>query len=178
MWLRLRYTLPLLAFAALAMALAIGLGRDPSYVPSALIGDPVPEVVLPAVGKHGPAFTALDFKGEKTLVNVFASWCASCLDEHPLLMEISAAGAVRIFGIAYRDSPDAASAWLDRHGNPYAATIADVDGRGGVEWGVRGVPETFFVDTAGNIVYKHVGPLTRDVWRRDMLPMITAKDGS
>ncbi len=175
---RLRYALPLLAFAALAVALAIGLGRDPSHVPSALIGDPVPEVVLPAVGNHGPAFTAPDFHGEATLVNVFASWCASCLDEHPLLMEISAGGAARIFGLAYRDNPDAASAWLDRYGNPYAATVADVDGRGGVEWGVRGVPETFVVDTGGNIVYKHVGPLTRDVWHRDVLPMITAGAGS
>ena len=170
---RLRHALPLLAFAALAVSLAIGLGRDPSHVPSALIGDPVPEIVLPAVENHGPSFTSMDFRGEATLVNVFASWCASCLDEHPLLMEISAGGAARIFGLAYRDDPAAASAWLDRHGSPYAATAVDVDGRGGVEWGVRGVPETFVVDAGGIIVYKHVGPITRDIWRDDMLPVIT-----
>ncbi len=170
---RLRHAVPFLVFAALAASLAIGLGRDPSHVPSALIGDPAPAIVLPAVKGHGPPFTSQDFKGEPTLVNVFASWCASCRDEHPLLMEIAAGGAARIFGLAYRDDPAAASAWLDRHGNPYTATVADVDGRGGVEWGVRGVPETFVVDAGGVIVYKHVGPLTRDAWRRDMLPMIT-----
>ena len=170
---RLRHALPLLAFAALAVSLAIGLGRDPSHVPSALIGDPVPEIALPAVENHGPSFTSKDFQGKATLVNVFASWCASCLDEHPLLMEISASGAARIFGLAYKDDSAAASAWLDRLGNPYAATAADVDGRAGVEWGVRGVPETFVVDAGGIIVYKHVGPLTRDIWRRDMLPVIT-----
>ena len=170
---RLRHALPFLAFAALAVSLAIGLGRDPSHVPSALIGDPVPAIVLPAVENHGPSFTSKDFQGEATLVNVFASWCASCLDEHPVLMEIAAGGAARIFGLAYKDEPAAASAWLDRHGNPYAATATDFDGRGGVEWGVRGVPETFVVDAGGIIVYKHVGPITRDIWRHDMLPLIT-----
>ncbi len=164
---------PVLLFAVLAVSLAVGLGRDPGHVPSALIGGPVPDIELPPVEGFGPSFGRADFAGRVTLVNVFASWCASCRDEHPLLMEIAAGGSVPIFGLAYKDELSASAAWLRRHGNPYAATGSDGDGRAGVEWGVRGVPETFVVDAAGIVAYRHVGPITPEVWRDVLVPLIT-----
>ena len=166
------YAVPLVVFAGLAAALAFGLGRDPGHVPSALIGGPAPDTSLPHVEGYGPSFSAADFKGNVTLVNVFASWCASCLEEHPLLMEIASSGDVRVFGLAYKDDPAHSAAWLRRHGNPYAATVSDADGRAGLEWGVRGVPETFVVNADGIVTYKHVGPITIDVWRNEMEPLI------
>ena len=165
------YAAPFLVFAALAVSLAIGLERDPDYVPSALIGEPVPHTSLPPVEGYGPPFEARDFKGRITLINVFASWCTSCLEEHPLLMEIASSGIAPVFGLAYKDG--ASTAWLKRPGNPYAATGADTDGRAGLEWGVRGVPETFVVDAEGIVTYKHVGPITAEVWRDVMAPLIT-----
>ena len=164
--------LAVLVFTALMMALALGLKRDPAEVPSALIGKPAPVTDLPPVDGFGPGFTAEDFKGKVTLVNVFASWCASCLDEHPLLMTVATSGEARVFGIAYKDDPGDSASWLRRHGNPYAATAADVSGRSGIDWGIRGVPETFVVGSDGNVVHRHVGPVTREDWRRTVAPLI------
>ena len=168
------YAVPFLVFAALAVSLAVGLGRDPGHVPSALIGNPVPQISLPPVEGYGPSFEAGDFKGQVTLVNVFASWCTSCLDEHPLFMEIASNGIAPVYGLAYKDG--APAAWLKRHGNPYAATAADTDGRAGLEWGVRGVPETFVVDAEGIVAYKHIGPVTAEIWRDVLAPLITGAD--
>ncbi len=166
------YALPVAFFAILVVALAIGLGRDPSVLPSALVGKPAPEFDLPEVPGYGPGFSNETLKGQVSLVNVFASWCVSCLIEHPLLVELHEAGDVAVFGLNYKDSPEDAAAWLGEHGNPYDATGVDAQGRVGIEWGVYGVPETFVVDRDGQIVHKHIGPITPDAWQNDILPII------
>ena len=146
------YALPVAVFLVLAIALGFGLGRAPGVVPSALIGSPAPETRLPAVDGYGPAFSNEDFQGRITLVNVFASWCASCVHEHPLLMEIAATSGLSVFGLAYKDDPADTARWLARYGNPFAATGADTSGRSGIDWGVYGVPETFLIGPDGAIV--------------------------
>ncbi len=166
------YALPVALFALLVVALAIGLGRDPSVLPSALVGKPAPAFDLAEVPGYGPGFSNETLQGQVSLVNVFASWCVSCLIEHPLLVELHETGEVAVFGLNYKDSPEDAAVWLDEHGNPYDATGVDADGRVGIEWGVYGVPETFVVDADGRIVHKHIGPITRESWQNDILPII------
>jgi len=168
------FVLPVALFALVAAALATALleHRDPSLVPSALIGKPAPQFDLSEVPGFGPGFSSDDLKGHVSLVNVFASWCVSCRIEHPLLMELSRTGDVAIYGLDYKDAPEDASAWLTNHGNPYAATGLDQDGRVGIEWGVYGVPETFVIDRNGDVVYKQIGPITPEAWRDTILPLI------
>lgn len=171
---RLLFALPVAAFLILAVALAIGLYRDPSLVPSPLIGKPAPETALPAVPGYGPTFTRDDFMGQVTLVNVFASWCVSCRDEHPLLVRMSQQQDLPIFGLAYKDQPGDAAGWLDNFGNPYTATALDLNGRAAIEWGVYGVPETFLVGPDGTIVYKKIGPIGVEDITNDILPRVAA----
>ncbi len=154
------------------------LGRDPSHIPSALVDRPVPEFVLPGVeGRDGPAgFATADLQGSLSIVNVFASWCVPCLAEHPLISGLSEDG-YRVFGINHRDKDAEAAAWLRRHGDPYTGVGADRDARISVEWGVTGVPETFIVDAAGVIRYKHVGPLTPQLLEDEFMPRIRALGG-
>jgi cytochrome c biogenesis protein CcmG/thiol:disulfide interchange protein DsbE len=159
--------LPLAVFLALAALFFFRLGSgDPSRVPSALIGKPVPETNLPPIeglvrnGKPVPGVTRADLKGAVTLVNVWASWCVPCADEAPLLLKLSEDKRVKLVGINYKDKPDNARRFLGRHGNPFVATGADANGRVSIEWGVYGVPETFIVSRDGRIVYKLVGPIT------------------
>jgi cytochrome c biogenesis protein CcmG/thiol:disulfide interchange protein DsbE len=159
--------LPLVVFLALAALFFFRLGSgDPSRVPSALIGRPVPETNLPAVegltkdGKPVPGLTNADFKGAVTLVNVWASWCVPCHEEIPLLVKLGEDKRLKLVGINYKDRPDNARRFLGRYGNPFVATGADANGRASIEWGVYGVPETFIVSRDGRIVYKLVGPIT------------------
>lgn len=169
---QLRWFLPVIVFCAIAVSLGIGLTLDPNYVPSALVGREVPEFNLQPLPGREPGLSSANLRGEVSMVNVFASWCTSCLEEHPVFMELSAKGAVPIHGINYRDDPDDALAWLDRHGDPYNRIGADRDGRAGIDWGVYGVPETFVVDRNGVVVHKHVGPVTRKALRTTILPLI------
>ncbi|MBV8839419.1 MAG: DsbE family thiol:disulfide interchange protein [Alphaproteobacteria bacterium] len=165
---RLLMLLPLFVFMALAALFLYRLGAgDPSRIPSALIGRPAPDTNLPPVvglnaadGKPLPGLAAADFKGNVTLVNVWASWCVPCHDEAPLLEALSADKRIRIVGINYKDQPDNARRFLGRYGNPFAAAGADQNGRASMEWGVYGVPETFIVGRDGKIAYKLVGPIT------------------
>ena len=170
--LRLGYLVPLLIFAALAVILGIGLSLDPRKVPSPLIGKPVPEFSLPPVKGRTLGLASADLKGEVSLVNVFASWCVPCRQEHPLFVELKAKGVVPIHGINYKDQPEAAARWLDELGDPYTRTGADLDGRVSIDWGVYGVPETFLVDREGRIAYKHIGPLTPQIMSEKLLPLI------
>lgn len=166
---------PLLVAAALFGLFATQIGRDPNYVPSALIGRPVPEFTLPALTTMPePGFSSDELSGQVTIVNVFASWCVPCRAEHPLLMELAGRGDIRVFGINYDDAPDNAAAFLAELGNPYAAIGADRDRRVSLDWGVYGVPETFVVDADGIIAFKHVGPLTPGSYEADLLPAIEA----
>jgi cytochrome c biogenesis protein CcmG/thiol:disulfide interchange protein DsbE len=164
--------LPFVLFVGIGIFFAIGLTRDPREVPSPLIGKPVPEFVLPAVAGRTAGLAAADLKGGVSLVNVFASWCVACREEHPLLMQIQRDNVVPINGLNYKDEPGDAQRWLDRMGDPYARTGADLDGRVGIDWGVYGVPETFVVDRKGLIAYKHIGPITPGVWRERLLPLV------
>lgn len=163
---------PLALFAALAVILGIGLTLDPRKVPSPLIGKPVPQFALPPVLGRSQGLASADLKKEVSLVNVFASWCAACRDEHPLLMRIGREGRVPVHGLNYKDRPQDAARWLDELGDPYTRTGADLDGRVAIDWGVYGVPETFLVDRDGRIAYKHIGPMTPQVWENTVWPLI------
>ena len=164
-----RYVVPAAVLAGLVVLFAIGLQRDPSKIPSPLIGKPAPAFDLPT--PEGARLANASLAGTPVLVNFWASWCTPCLQEHPLLMEL-ARGGTKIVGINYKDDPEAARQWLARHGNPFATIAQDRDGRVGLDWGVYGVPETFALDAAGVIRHKHIGPLTREAWDGQLLPIV------
>ncbi|WP_025771375.1 DsbE family thiol:disulfide interchange protein [Thioalkalivibrio sp. HK1] len=170
------YPLPVLLFALIALSLYLGLKRDPTLVPSPLVGKTVPEFDLAPVQGRNLGLSSQDLKEAPSLVNIFASWCVACRHEHPLLLDLDRAGTIAIHGINYKDDPQAASRWLDDLGDPYTRTGVDAEGRIGLEWGVYGVPETFLVDAKGRIVYKHIGPLTRQDIDGILLPLIRALD--
>jgi cytochrome c biogenesis protein CcmG/thiol:disulfide interchange protein DsbE len=154
--------IPVVVFAGLAALFWKGLSGEPSKIPSALINKPVPEFTLePVPGLGVPGFAASDLKsGKVTVVNVWASWCAPCRVEHPLLAELARRGDITLIGINYKDAPENAVRFLRTLGQPFAAVGMDANGRAAVDWGVYGVPETFVVDGRGIIRYKHIGPLT------------------
>lgn len=174
---RLVFLLPVTLFIALAIALAWGLTRDPGELPSVLIGKPVPEFALPPVQGRTLGLSSIDLQGEVSLVNVFASWCTACREEHPLFMRLSTSGVVPIHGLNYRDQPEDAAGWLDELGDPYTRTGADRNGRVGIDWGVYGVPETFVVGPDGRIAYKHVGPVTEQALKETILPLVARLRG-
>lgn len=167
--------IPLLVFLALAAIFLLQLlsGRDISTVPSALIGQPAPQTVLPPLEGMGlPGFDTNTFKGQVTLVNVWASWCAPCREEHPVLMELSRDGRFALIGMNYKDKPENARRFVGELGNPYSAIGVDESGRSAIDWGVYGVPETYVVGPDGTIGYRHVGPLTRDSVSLSLMPEI------
>ena len=163
---------PVVVFAGLAVALGWGLTRDPKVLPSALIDKPVPEFNLPPVKGRISGLASADLSGEVSIVNVFASWCLPCKAEHPIWMDLKARNVVPIHGLNYKDTPDDASAWLNRLGDPYKRTGADLDGRVAIDWGVYGVPETFIVSADGRIAYKHVGPVTQEIVDGTLMPIV------
>ena len=163
---------PLVMFASIAIFLAIGLTLDPRKVPSPLIGKPVPAFSLPPVRGRSLGLASSNLKGHVSLVNVFASWCVACREEHPLLMQISHSAIVPVHGLNYKDQPADAARWLDEMGDPYTRTGADLDGRVAIDWGVYGIPETFVVDAQGRIAYKQIGPITPAIWNGTLLPSV------
>ena len=168
-----RATLMLLAaFGGFIGVLAIGLTLNPREIPSPLIGKPVPRFDLPPVGRRTLGLASADLKGDVSLVNVFASWCVACREEHPVFMQMKREGVVPIHGINYKDRPEDAQKWLDDLGDPYTRTGADLDGRVGIDWGVYGVPETFVIARDGTIAYKHIGPVTPQVVEETLKPLI------
>ena len=176
---RLLPLLPLALFLALAALFALRLGAgDPSRIPSALIGRPVPPTDLPPVAgleRGGAPVAGVDaaaFTGAVSLVNVWASWCVPCHDEAPLLMQLAQDPRIRLVGINYKDQAENARRFLGRYGNPFAAVGADGSGRASIEWGVYGVPETFVVDRAGRIAFKLVGPITPDNFETTLKPAL------
>lgn len=167
------FALPLLLLIGLIVVFAFTLDRDPSLVRSVLIDKPAPEFVLPAVEGLGvPGFDTAALKGEVTVVNVFASWCIPCRDEHPVLETLKAETGVRMFGINQKDAPENAAGFLASLGNPYDAIGADATGRTSIDWGVYGVPETFVVDAKGVIRYKYTGPMSVKAMREEVVPAI------
>jgi len=176
---RILVLLPLVVFLALTAIFLVRLfSGDPSRIPSALIGRPAPAVDLPAVaglerdGKAIPGISAAEFRGNVTLVNVWASWCIPCHDEAPFLLELAGDTRIRLVGINYKDQPDNARRFLNRYGNPFIASGADQTGRAAIEWGVYGVPETFLIGRDGRIAYKLVGPISAANFEREVKPAI------
>lgn len=163
-----KYAIPAAVLAALVVLFAIGLTKDPTKVPSPLIGQTAPAFALPLL--DGGTLATADLQGP-VLVNFWASWCTPCLQEHPLLMDLARSG-VTIVGINYKNDPAEARQWLARHGNPFARIAQDVDGKAGLDWGVYGVPETFVVDAQRVIRHKHIGPLTREAYARDIASLL------
>ncbi len=172
-----RYLVPLGVFAVLVGFLYVGLGLNPREVPSPLVGKPAPELRLPQLHAPDKTFTKADLKGQVWLLNVWASWCVSCREEHPLLVEISRAGTVPIVGLNYKDKRDEALAWLRQFGDPYLLSAVDAEGRTGIDFGVYGVPETFVIDRDGVIRYKHIGPITPQAWQQRLLPLVKELKG-
>lgn len=172
------FALPLILLVALVGVFAMSMNRDPNLVRSVLIDKPAPAFAMAEVPDLGvPGFDTAALKGDVTVVNVFASWCIPCRDEHPLLVALKDVTGVRLFGINQADAPENARAFLAELGNPYDAVGTDRDRRVSIDWGVYGVPETFVVDAEGTITFKHVGPLDAEAIENELLPAITAARG-
>jgi len=167
-----RYLLPLLVFVVMAGFLAIGLKLDPREVPSPLIGKPAPAFDLPQLATPDQRLAAKDLRGQVWLLNVWASWCAACRQEHPLLVELSKSGQVKLYGLNYKDKREDALRWLANFGDPYLKSISDTDGLVGIDYGVYGVPETFVIDKQGVIRHKQIGPVTAESLRDTLLPLV------
>ncbi len=173
---RLWFLVPLFAFFALAAILAVGLKRDPREIPSPLIDKPAPRFALPRLDEPGKTIGLDDLRGKVWVLNVWASWCVACREEHPLLVEFAKKRLVPVYGLDYKDERADAQAWLARFGNPYAASLSDSEGRVGIDFGVYGVPETFVIDASGVIRLKHIGPLTADVLANKIEPLLKKLD--
>jgi len=167
-----RYLLPLLVFIVMAGFLAIGLKLDPREVPSPLIGKPAPAFDLPQLAAPDQRLAAKDLRGQVWLLNVWASWCVACRQEHPLLVELSKSGQVKLYGLNYKDKREDALRWLANFGDPYLKSISDTDGLVGIDYGVYGVPETFVIDKQGVIRHKQIGPVTAESLRDTLLPLV------
>lgn len=161
-------------FAALVALLAVGLTRNPREVPSPLIGKPAPAFELPLVHEPDKKLAARDQLGSVWLLNVWASWCVACRDEHPILVDYVRRGELKVVGLNYKDKREDALAWLKRYGNPYRFSFYDIEGRVGLDYGVYGVPETYVIDKKGVIRYKRIGPVTPEVMARTIVPLVKA----
>lgn len=168
----LRYLVPLVLFIALLIFLGIGLKLDPRTVPSPLVGKPAPRFELPRLHALDRSVTPDDFKGKVWVLNVWASWCASCRVEHPVLNRWAQSDHVLLVGLNYKDQTPDALLWLQQLGNPYAVSLVDADGRAGIDWGVYGVPETFVIDKRGTIRYKHIGSVSMGDVERTLKPLV------
>jgi cytochrome c biogenesis protein CcmG, thiol:disulfide interchange protein DsbE len=172
--------LPVAMFVVVAVFFALALRTgDPSLLPSTLVGKPVPATTFPgieglaAAGNSGGGFSSADLaKGKISVVNYWASWCVPCIDEHPLLETLKEQAGVDIYGINYKDQAANARRFLGRYGNPYTAVGTDAQGRAAIDWGVYGTPETFVINGRGNVIYKHVGPISEDSLKSKLLPII------
>jgi len=167
-----RHLIPLLVFVVIVGFLWAGLSLNPREVPSPLIDKPAPEFSLPKLREQGAVLRTDDLRGQVWLLNVFASWCTPCLEEHPLLVDLAKRNVVPVYGLNYKDQRAVALKWLRRHGDPYTGIMVDVEGRTGIEYGVYGVPETFVIDKRGVIRFKHIGPLTPQVLEEKIVPLV------
>ncbi len=172
-----KFLIPLAVFVVLLGFLGVGLTLNPREVPSPLIDKAAPAFSLSQLHEADKTLTPADLKGKVWLLNVWASWCVSCRQEHPLLVELGKSNVVPIYGLNYKDQRLDALKWLDQFGNPYTASIVDADGKVGIDYGVYGVPETFLIDKEGVIRYKQIGPITPQVLQEKLLPMIRNLQG-
>lgn len=169
---RLRYLIPLGVLAGLVTLFAVNLDRDPTRVPSPLIGRPAPAFRLPLLGGNPPVFSLADLRGHPVLVNFFASWCPDCRVEQPYLLQLARQDHVAIYGVDYKDTRRGVRQMLGTLGNPYRKVILDRAGNMGINWGVYGVPATFVLSAKGIILYKQIGPLTPSAWQRHIEPLM------
>ncbi len=169
--------LPLGIFLLLAVFLAIGLNLDPREVPSPLIDKAAPAFRLAQLQASDKTLGTEELKGKVWILNVWASWCVACLQEHPILVDFSKQNVLPIYGLNYKDKREDALRWLGRHGNPYTLSMQDVDGRVGIDYGVYGVPETYLIDKNGIIRYKRIGPVTPQILQEKILPLVRQLQG-
>lgn len=171
MW---KYIVPFGVFLLLGTFLFIGLYRDPAYVPSPLIGKQAPEFSLPSLQDASYPVASKDLRGKPWVLNVWGTWCGGCREEHETLVAISRQNAVPLIGLNWKDDSAAAQQWLRELGNPYAAVAEDKEGRVAIDWGVYGAPETFLIGPDGIVIYKHIAPMTMEVWMKEFMPRIEA----
>jgi cytochrome c biogenesis protein CcmG, thiol:disulfide interchange protein DsbE len=167
-----KFLLPFALFVVLAIFLAIGLRLNPKEIPSPLLGKPAPAFALPVLSTPDTTLQTKELLGQVWLLNVWASWCVSCRDEHPMLLQLAEQKIAPLIGLNYKDESLAAKQWLLAHGNPYSVSVMDSDGRTGIDYGVYGVPETFVIDKHGVIRYKHIGPVNPGEIESLFLPLI------
>ena len=167
-----KFLIPISMFVLLGLLLAYGLKLDPRKIPSPLVDKPLPAFTLPTLENPKKSLSNADLKGKVVLINVWASWCAACKQEHPVLMALAREKQVPIIGLNYKDKREDATHMLRTEGNPYDVSIVDADGRVGIDWGVYGVPETFVIDNNGIIRYKHIGPVSAEAWMQILQPLI------
>ena len=167
-----KFLIPLLLFVVLVGFLAVGLNRDPHEVPSPLIGKQAPAFELPQLADPQKTFSPESMKGKVWILNVWASWCVACREEHPVLVELGKLQIAPIIGLDYKDKRDDAMTMLARQGNPYVLSAFDANGRVGIDYGVYGVPETYVIDQAGVIRFKHIGPITMELLNKKMIPLL------
>ena len=168
---RLLFLAPVAVLVILLVGFFVGLKRDPSLLPSMMIGKQVPAFNLPPVRPEDRGFATADLGGEPMLINYYASWCAACSIEHPLLMQLRQQG-VTLHGVDWKDKPELGFKWIAERGDPYVRVGSDQSGRTGIDMGVSAVPETFVVDKQGRVRYRHVGAITRDVWEAKLQPLM------
>lgn len=174
----LKFVAPFAIFALLGAFLFVGLYRDPSYVPSPLIGKQAPDFSLPSVQDPAYPVASKELQGQPWVLNVWGTWCGGCREEHETLLAIAKQNAVPLIGLNWKDDNAAAQEWLRTLGNPYAAVAEDKEGRVAIDWGVYGAPETFLIGADGKILFKHIAPMTMDIWTREFLPRIQAARAS
>jgi len=167
-----KFLIPLALFVVMAVFLAAGLSLNPRDIPSPLIDKPAPDFALPVLSDPSKTLTNNEHAGKVWLLNVWASWCVSCRQEHPIFNQLASKNIVTIVGLNYKDDPRAARQWLAKLGNPYTVSIMDQEGRTGIDYGVYGVPETFVIDKKGVIRYKHTGPVTMQDVQEILMPLI------
>ena len=167
-----RYLLPLIGVVVLIPILILGLQSDPSELPSQFIGKPAPQFDLPTLGNPQQRISTADLKGQVSVVNIWATWCVGCRAEHDFLMRLFRENSIPIYAINWRDNSADALNWLAQLGNPYVASGFDEDGRVGIDWGVYGAPETFLINTEGQVVYRFTGPLSSALWEQEFVPRI------
>ena len=172
-----RFLIPLAVFVVLVGFLVVGLGLKPREVPSPLVGKPAPEFQLQQLHASDKTLTSKENLGKVWLLNVWASWCVSCRQEHPLLVELAKSGIVPVYGLNYKDQREDALRWLKQFGDPYTVSIVDPEGRTGLDYGVYGVPETYVIDKNGVIRYKQIGPVTVDALQTKILPLVKELQG-
>ena len=171
-----RYLIPIFVMIVMGAIFVVGLGRDPTKLPSPFIGKAAPAMDLPDLFDDSVRISNKTFAGDMVLINFWATWCPGCFDEHDFLLELAASGVIPIYGINWRDNRTEAISWLQRLGDPFTANAFDGNNRTGIDWGVYGAPATFLIDAQGTVIYKHLGPLSRDSWQRDFVPILNARD--